>query len=1498
MKKLFYLLVAVVEVLVATTFAEEHPKIAPLSAQESLSRIRVPEGYRVELVAAEPTIEEPVMCTWDARGRMYVAEMRSFMQDTKGTGTFDRSGRIKQLEDTDGDGVLDRSTVFADDLIAPRMILPLDDRVVIQETGDSTLFMLRDTDDDGRADERSIVWKGVKAHDSIEHQDSGLLWNIDNWLYTAEGGWRHRFTRGVWESEECEAQQDNQWGLGMDDVGTLYFSHNSYPGRSFQQPWYAWSLLPFKTGPKHLRPRLGPTDTDAAFHRIYPIHKIGDRANRAGQEFTSACGISIYRGDALPDLQGNMMICEPCSHIVRCAKVEVHDGKKTLRNAFEDREFFASDDFYCRPVWTATGPDGCLYVVDMYRGIIQDRPWVDTNFAKRIVDMGADQVKQRGRIWRIVPDVRSSKSGSTTDAADADRAQPPTTETARPSLTARKSALDLLPLLAHANGFWRDAAQRLIVLQRDRTVIEPLVTMSGRHAKPIARLHALWTLEGLDALEKPVVFSALEDPDPRVRAAAVRLCEPWLKQNDAETHSRLDVVTSDAEIEVLRQLTLSLGRSSSPEAVKSIENIVLHHLDNEIIYLATMTALWGRQTPLMKRLLAGGEFQRVKDVETRDAARQRWKSGLTSWVGQQSAARPLDAEAIELVNRGATIYLGLCASCHGLDGKGLQPPGSQALAPPLDGSARVRGQKERLARILLQGLEGDLDGKQYRGGVMASMGTLDDGMLAAVMTYIRQSWTNDEDPIYMSDVAEVRRASATRQNRWTQAELDEYEAPLLADSQTTAAKKEKFPFKCYRGDSNHDQLGRELESSHPKRGPWIHGPMVPGHWFAVDLLEPYEITSIMLDPTYDTWFPRGWELRISDDGRQWSQPVASGKGTGGNTKISLEPTVTRFFKIVQTSQPEAVDKHGRRADVWDVKHIRVYGRSPRSEGETPSPSRQGAPLPLDAVGRLSTDEAIAKTLASIATGKVDAEAGGALFQKLQCNACHATKPDEPGKGPFLGKSSRTLKREELMTAILEPSKTIAPDFVTTLFVLNDGRVESGFVIKESDDAVTIRNSTAQELTLLKKDVDERQKLDGVSLMPTGLASKLTVDEFAMLVKYLEWLGVDNGKISAGLLERQEAEPKDAPTTPKPASGENCSEASDAEEARAAEEFPQAGAVQESREERQPAGPAVKGNKPDKLKGLVIDGENNHDFRGTTDAIRGTLATTGRFGDWSHVRYSRSPLWWEQPQPPRPRDPDPAVQAKFDAEIKIYAEARAAYSKQMELSRSIWDPPFADYDVVIINYNGNAWPEKVREAFVEFIRNGGGAVVVHAANNSFADWPAYNEMLGIGWRGSKFGHWIAVDDATGKLIKVPEENPQGSSHGDFLPFVVKTRDTTHPITAGLPSEWMHGADELYVRMRGTTDNLHVLATAQAPGTKQHEPVLWYTRFGKGRVVTTSLGHYQRPAHYSSLNCVGFQTILARSCEWAATEKVTIPVPVNFPTATQESIAPPKKVEWKP
>ena len=275
---------------------------------------------------------------------------------------------------------------------------------------------------------------------------------------------------------------------------------------------------------------------------------------------------------------------------------------------------------------------------------------------------------------------------------------------------------------------------------------------------------------------------------------------------------------------------------------------------------------------------------------------------------------------------------------------------------------------------------------------------------------------------------------------------------------------------------------------------------------------------------------------------------------------------------------------------------------------------------------------------------------------------------------------------------------------------------------------------------------------------------------------------------------------------------------------------------------------------DKLKVLIIDGQNNHKWAITTPVIKASLEASGVFS----VDVSTSP-------------PD---------KKKAKPEEVTGLAAQWEA----WRPKFSDYAVVLSNYNGERWPAAVEKAFLDYVSGGGGFVCVHAANNSFSDWPEYNKMIGVGgWggRNEKNGPKLYVVD--GKLMRDTSPGP-GGNHGKQHEFPVTILNPEHPITKGLPKVWMHSQDELYNSLRGPAEDLEVLASAVSETTNNAEPMLMVINYGKGRVFHTAMGH----ADYS-LACKGFQETLERGVEWAATGKVerTAAIPADFPTADKAS-----------
>ncbi|MEQ1748515.1 MAG: ThuA domain-containing protein [Prosthecobacter sp.] len=295
--------------------------------------------------------------------------------------------------------------------------------------------------------------------------------------------------------------------------------------------------------------------------------------------------------------------------------------------------------------------------------------------------------------------------------------------------------------------------------------------------------------------------------------------------------------------------------------------------------------------------------------------------------------------------------------------------------------------------------------------------------------------------------------------------------------------------------------------------------------------------------------------------------------------------------------------------------------------------------------------------------------------------------------------------------------------------------------------------------------------------------------------------------------------------------------------------------------------------------LILDGRNNHDWQRTTTALKAKLESTGLF----KVKVATAPEDKAGYPPQRPKVEDAAylkAKAKYDALVKVF-------KPDLDACWSRWSIEFAKHKAVVLNYNGPDWPPAMRTAFVDYVRGGGGVVLIHAANNGFTNWPEFNAMIGLGWRKGGFGRCLIInnDGTTGECC-VGDSSGHGSKH----PFIVTHRQPQHPILNGLPIEWMHDKDELYHHMRGPAENVTILASAfsdeKQRGTGRHEPVLWEVPFGKGRVVVCTLGHVWRgDADQTALDCVGFQTLLNRSVEYAVRGKVSQPVPKSFPSASE-------------
>ncbi|NQZ60228.1 MAG: hypothetical protein HRT88_22485, partial [Lentisphaeraceae bacterium] len=474
--------------------------LKPWSPEKTIKNIVIPKGYKLQLVASEPMVQEPVSFTFDPDGAMYVCEWNTYMQDQYATGQNEPKSRIVKLVDTNGDGKMDKRTVFADGLLLPRSVLALHDRILIRFTFNSTIWAYFDDNGDGVSDRREVAHQGSKVGGNIEHQDNTLIWNVDYKIYAT--GQIYSYQKGKLIAHKSHGRY-GQWGLTHDDVGRIYGSGNS---------------VPVKNGLNLGGYPLVGHHNPKALYKSNTICKVADASN-VGDTVTATGGQSIIRSTQLAAFQGQLVIPDSVRRIVKMVSFSEENGMATATSSplFKGTELLRSADAYFRPVWTGMGPDGGLYIADMSRGNVQESQWFPTERTKnphkpwlaryyRMIKWGMLKVKNRGRIYRLVPQ--------------------DTSLLVKPRKLSKMSSAKLVRFLNHDNGWWRDTAQMLIVCRDDRSVI-PLLKRLLRSKKPLARLSALRILKTFGALEPKYILAALKDKDERVRVHGICLSEQY-----------------------------------------------------------------------------------------------------------------------------------------------------------------------------------------------------------------------------------------------------------------------------------------------------------------------------------------------------------------------------------------------------------------------------------------------------------------------------------------------------------------------------------------------------------------------------------------------------------------------------------------------------------------------------------------------------------------------------------------------------------------------------------------------------------------------------------------------------------------------------------------------------------------------------------------------------------------------------------------------------------
>jgi glucose/arabinose dehydrogenase len=561
-----------------------------LLPEEALKTFYMPPGYRVELVASEPLIQEPVALDWDTEGRLWAVEMPGFMADITGSNEHEPIGRVVVLEDTNHDGRMDRRTVFADHLVLARSLKVLDRGVLVAEP--PSVWLMRDTNGDLRMDTKELVTSQYgRFEGDPQNNANGFYWGLDNRMYTAgQSDIQLRLKDGVFEVQKT--LQRGEWGVSQDDGGRTYRNTNESALHVDLVPTFYYARNPNLMRTRGSYERLADENSD--LNVVWPVrpnpgtnraYQTGiDRENGSLAKFTSVCAPLVYRGDRLPpDLYGNVFVAEPAANLVSRIVLTDDGSGIRARKAYERGEFLASTDERFRPVYLSNAPDGTIYIADMYRGIIEHRISITMYLRDQIFARKLDQPTGYGRIYRVVHE--STRRDTSRSLAQASPAQ-------------------LVELLAHPNGWRRDTAQRLLVERGARSVVPALVALAEGASDSRTRLHALWILDGIDAIRPPTVVKALEDSARDVRVSAIRIAERWLGEPgpmQAAVLKRID----DPDWAVHQQLAASLG--AFPPGVRETAAVALleRYASDPVFMDAALSGLRGSEAIVLDRLMEG-----------------------------------------------------------------------------------------------------------------------------------------------------------------------------------------------------------------------------------------------------------------------------------------------------------------------------------------------------------------------------------------------------------------------------------------------------------------------------------------------------------------------------------------------------------------------------------------------------------------------------------------------------------------------------------------------------------------------------------------------------------------------------------------------------------------------------------------------------------------------------------------------------------------------------
>jgi putative membrane-bound dehydrogenase-like protein len=677
----------------------------PLSPEDALKAFALEPGLRVELVAAEPLVDSPVAMVFDERGRLFVAENRGY---PNGPAAGEPPvGRISVLEDTDGDGRFEKRTTFADELTFPNGVMPYDGWLIVTCAPD--ILFLRDTDGDGRADERRVWFTGFSTKGSTQLRVSHPTLSLDGWIYVTSGltggevtcpahaerpplkfgrtDFRFRPDRSAYET--CDG--GGQFGLCFDDFGHRFICYNRVqvqhvvlPSKYLRRnPHLAFSET-VQDCPADLAPE--PLAGHGRAARLFPISANVTTADSHGGTFTAACSVFVWRGNSLPpEYRGGAFSCDPTGNLVHFDRLTPRGATFEARATHDCKEFLASSDNWCRPVFLAAGPDGALYICDMYRKTIEHPDYLPAEIRKQT---DFDSGRGMGRIWRVVSDTLDAKQL-------AQRRQQPAAPT-------------------NDDGWHRDTWWRTRLAARDRqrnqggssgdrtridlsALIHPAPVPVGAHDAAVA-VTLLRSTEEAD-LPDETLMACLRHPAAAVRGQALLVAEPRLARSPALVAAVMPLA-NDADPRVRFQWALTVGTVKDQRPIAALAELAIHDAADRWLRAAVLSSIAGQEETFLQELLSKTD------------AHGEGVTSLCSEVGRMLGAGQPDANWAKLVgqmlsaNTSADSRDSLLAGfAEALRSRGANPNGGSGLYAALRGDiSEIRATRDKLDALIQSAL--------------------------------------------------------------------------------------------------------------------------------------------------------------------------------------------------------------------------------------------------------------------------------------------------------------------------------------------------------------------------------------------------------------------------------------------------------------------------------------------------------------------------------------------------------------------------------------------------------------------------------------------------------------------------------------------------------------------------------------------------------------------------------------------------------------------------